>query len=417
MTDPGAKPSFTAGVSPRDATAESPCQVGDLGRTMRDYIARLGSVWVEGEITEWNVRSVGIFATIKDLSGDGLLRAVVWSNVRSRIPSDISAGDRVVVCVKPDYRVNRGEISYVVSAMKHVGIGDILERLERLRRQLQSEGLTEPSRKRRLPFLPHRIGLITGKASDAEKDVLRNAELRWPQVAFRVINTAVQGEQCVPQVIAALAELDADPEVDVIVIARGGGDFQDLLAFSDERLLRAVAAAQTPVVSAIGHENDRPLLDDVADLRASTPTDAAKRVVPDVLEQLALVRDARARITNRLALRLRHEHDVVDQLRSRPVMRDPLRMLEDRQIHLDQAVSRTRAALALRLEQAGSDVGRQRATLRALSPLETLKRGYAIVQTPAGLLRATPEAPSGTELTIRVADGAITAVSQGTAAE
>ncbi len=417
MTDSAAKPSFSAGVSPRDATADAPCQVGDLARTMRDYIARLGSVWVEGEITEWNVRSVGIFATVKDLSGDGILRTVVWSNVRSRIPADVKAGDHVVLCVKPDYRVNRGELSYVVSAMKHVGLGDILERLERLRRQLQAEGLTDPARKKRLPFLPHRIGLITGKASDAEKDVLRNAQLRWPQVEFRVINTAVQGEQCVPQVLAALADLDADPDVDVIVIARGGGDFQDLLPFSDERLLRAVAAAATPIVSAIGHENDRPLLDDVADLRASTPTDAAKRVVPDVLEQLAMVRDARARITNRLALRLAHEQNAVDQLRSRPVMRDPLRMLDDRQMFVDQAISRSRAALALRLEQAGSEIGRRRATLRALSPLETLRRGYAIVQTDSALVRETADAPAGAALTIRLADGSVAAVSQGTTGE
>ena len=413
MTDASSKPTFSAGVSPRDATADAPCQIGDLGRTMRDYIARLGSVWVEGEITEWNVRSVGIFATVKDLSGDGIIRAVVWSSVRARIPDDIKAGDHVVLSVKPDYRVNRGELSYVVSAMKHVGLGDILERLERLRRQLASEGLLDPARKKRLPFLPGRIGLITGKASDAEKDVLRNAQLRWPQVDFRVINTAVQGEQSVPQILEALATLDADPTVEVIIIARGGGDFQDLLGFSDERLLRAVAAAQTPIVSAIGHENDRPLLDEVADLRASTPTDAAKRVVPDVLEQLAMVRDARARITARVSMRLTHEQSVLDQLRSRPVLREPQRMLEDRALAVAQAVSRARAALDLRLERGGSDISRLRATLRALSPQDTLNRGYAIVQGSAGLVRSPAEAPAGSALTVRLAEGTIDAISQG----
>lgn len=383
---------------------------------MRDYIARLGSVWVEGEITEWNVRSVGIFATVKDLSGDGIIRAVVWSSVRSRIPDDIKAGDHVVLSVKPDYRVNRGELSYVVSAIKHVGIGDILERLERLRRQLASEGLLDASRKQRLPFLPQRIGLITGKASDAEKDVLRNAQLRWPQVDFRVINTTVQGETSVPQILEALATLDADPTVEVIIIARGGGDFQDLLGFSDERLLRAVAAATTPIVSAIGHENDRPLLDDVADLRASTPTDAAKRVVPDVLEQLALVRDARSRITARVAMRLTHEQDALAQLRSRPAMAEPERMLEDRALAVAQAISRSRAALDLRLERGTTQITRLRATLRALSPQDTLNRGYAIVAGPDGLVRTAAQAPAGSELTVRLADGSITALSQGSAA-
>ncbi|NKF30734.1 exodeoxyribonuclease VII large subunit, partial [Pseudomonas sp. BGM005] len=224
------------------------------------------------EITSWNVRGGNIFARLKDTRSDAQISIRIWSSVRPRIPGDLAVGDHVVAAVKADYFVKAGDFSFTVSAMKHVGLGDQLERLEKLRLQLRQEGLFDASRKKRLPFLPHVIGLITGERSDAEKDVHRNAELRWPQVRFRTEYAAVQGDRCVPDTLAALARLDADPDVDVIIIARGGGDPQTLLGFSDERLVRAVAAASTPVVSAIGHENDHPLLDDVADLRASTPT-------------------------------------------------------------------------------------------------------------------------------------------------
>ena len=268
------------------ATAEAPWGVGVLGDKLKGWIDRLGQVWVEGEITQWGVRGTNVYGKLKDLERDVTVSFQIWSSVKARLPADLKQGDRVVALVKPDYWLKAGSISMQVFQMKHVGLGDLLERLELLRRTLAAEGLFDRSRKRRLPFLPHRIGLITGKDSDAEKDVLRNAQLRWPSVEFRVVHAAVQGDRTVPEVLAALATLEADPEVDVIVIARGGGDFQNLLGFSDERLLRAVAAATTPVVSAIGHENDRPLLDEVADLRASTPTDAAKRIVPDVTEEL-----------------------------------------------------------------------------------------------------------------------------------
>lgn len=414
MTDANTKPAFAGPVRPRDSTPDSPTQVGDLARDMRDYIARLGSPWIEGELTEWNVRAVGTFATLRDLSGDAAIRLVVWSSIRARIPQDLKTGDRVIVCAKPEYRVQRGELSFVVSSIRHVGLGDLLERLEVLRRQLRSEGLLDPSRKKALPFLPQRIGLITGKGTDAEKDVLRNAQLRWPQVDFRVEHAAVQGEQAVPQLLTALQRLDADPAVDVIIFARGGGDFQDLLTFSDEKLVRAVAAAHTPVVSAIGHENDRPLLDDVADLRASTPTDAAKRVVPDVLEQLAQVREARARIIGRVASRVQHDLTSLEHLRSRPVMRDPHRMLQDRQLQVEQLRSRATATTSLRIEREHTGMARLHATLRALSPQHTLERGYAIVQrTGDGIVRSPTEAPAGTDLVVLLADGTIGARSSG----
>jgi exodeoxyribonuclease VII large subunit len=282
------------------ATLETPWPVALLSNKIRGYIERLGTVWVEGEVTQWGVSGGNVYGKLKDLGEDATVSFTVWSSVKVRLTADFKQGDRVIALVKPNYWVKGGSLTMQVFDLRHVGIGDLLERLERLRAQLAREGLFDRSRKVALPFLPACIGLVTGKDSDAEKDVIRNAQLRWPAVEFRLAYAAVQGDRAVSEVTAAIQRLDADPAVDVIIVARGGGDFQNLLAFSDESLLRAAAACTTPIVSAIGHENDRPLLDDVADLRASTPTDAAKRVVPDVSDELNQVQQARARLSNRL---------------------------------------------------------------------------------------------------------------------
>ena len=247
----------------------------------------------------------------------------LWSSTRAKLSEEFKQGDHVIALAKTEFWVKGGTLSMQVLNMRHVGLGDLLERLERLRAQLASEGLFDADRKKPLPFLPACIGLVTGKDSDAEKDVLRNAQLRWPSVVFRVRHAAVQGDRAASDVAAAIRELDADPEVEVIIVARGGGDFQNLLAFSDEALLRTAAACETPLVSAIGHEADRPLLDEVADLRASTPTDAAKRVVPDVAEELARVQQARARIGSRVTAMVTHEIERLGGIRSRPVLADP----------------------------------------------------------------------------------------------
>lgn len=405
-------------VAPRDSTADAPTSVTRLNATIRDFIARWNTVWVEGEITSWNVRAGNVFARLKDTRSDAQISIRVWSSVRGRIPSDIGIGDHVVAAVKADYFVKAGDFSFAVSAMKHVGLGDQLERLEKLRTQLRQEGLFDSSRKKRLPFLPHVIGLITGERSDAEKDVHRNAELRWPQVRFRTAYAAVQGDRCVPETIGALKALDADPEVDVIVIARGGGDPQTLLGFSDERLLRAVAAASTPVVSAIGHENDRPLLDDVADLRASTPTDAAKRVVPDVAEQRAIVAQLRSRLTMRLTQRVSTDIAHLEQLRSRPALRSPAGMLDQRAQQLWMQVSRGRDIIGRRWDAETRRAAELRATLRALSPASTLARGYAIAHLADGVIvRDAAQAPAGARLTVTVGRGSIGARSEGEIAE
>jgi len=401
-------------VAPRDSTPDAPTSVARLNGTIRDFIARWNTVWVEGEITSWNLRAGNVFARLKDVRSDAQISVRVWSSVRARIPADLAVGDHVVAAVKADYFVKGGDFSFIVSAMKHVGLGDQLERLEKLRAQLRQEGLFDASRKKELPFLPHCIGLITGEKSDAEKDVLRNAELRWPQVHFRTAHVAVQGDRSVPEVLAALKRLDADPEVDVIIIARGGGDPQTLLGFSDERLVRAVAAASTPVVSAIGHENDHPLLDDVADLRASTPTDAAKRVVPDVGEQRALIAQLRARATSRLTQRISHDIAQLEQLRSRPVLRTPDPIIDDRAQEVWLLASRGRDTLTRRLDTAQRTTAELRASLRALSPAATLARGYGIVHLDDGrIVRDAADAPACTPLTVTVDRGSLRARSEG----
>jgi exodeoxyribonuclease VII large subunit len=416
-TAPGEAPPADS-VHPRESSPQAPTSVSRLNETIRGFIEKWGFVWVEGEITSWNLRGGNVFGRLKDLGSDSLISFRLWSKTLQRVPGDLKVGDHVIACVKADYFVKQGDFSFTVSAMRHVGLGDQLERLERLRAQLRSEGLFDPARKKPLPFLPHTIGLITGENSDAEKDVHRNAELRWPQVRFLTKYAAVQGDRCVPETIAALKALDAAPDVDVIVIARGGGDPQTLLGFSDERLVRAVAAASTPVVSAIGHENDHPLLDDVADLRASTPTDAAKRVVPDVAEQRAIVAQLRSRLTMRLTHRLQHDIAQLEQLRSRPALRVPESMLESRSRHLWLLAARGRDIIDRALEAQTRRAAELRATLRALSPASTLARGYAIAHLSDGVIvRDASQAPSGAGVVVTVGRGSFAARSEGEIAE
>jgi exodeoxyribonuclease VII large subunit len=401
-------------VTDAPPTVETPWPVSVLASKIKGYIDRLGTAWVEGEITQWGVSGGNVYGKLKDLEQDATVSFTIWSSVRGKLPADLKQGDRVIALVKPNYWLKGGTLTMQVFEMRHVGLGDLLERLERLRAQLAAEGLFDASRKKQLPFLPHRIGLITGKDSDAEKDVLRNAQLRWPAVAFRVVHAAVQGERTVAEVTAAIRTLDADQEVDVIIVARGGGDFQNLLGFSDETLVRAAAACVTPLVSAIGHEADRPLLDEVADLRASTPTDAAKRVVPDIAEELVRVQQARTRLSTRLTGLIAHEIDRIGQLRTRPALASGSWIIDTRAEELTRYVARG-AELTIRSIERAETTTRELATrLRSLSPQSTLDRGYAIVQASDGaILRTQAQAPSGTALTVTLADGAVDAVSSG----
>ncbi|WP_169077402.1 exodeoxyribonuclease VII large subunit [Microcella alkalica] len=404
--------SETASSAPAAApsTADAPWPVGELSQKIKGYIDRLGSVWVEGEITQWGVSGGNVYGKLKDLAVDATVSFTVWSSVRAKLPDGLGQGDRVVALVKANWWVKGGSLTMQVFEMRRVGLGDLLERLERLRQQLRAEGLFDAARKKPLPFLPHCIGLVTGADSDAEKDVLRNAQLRWPSVRFRVHHSAVQGERAVGELVAGIRALDADPEVDVIIVARGGGDFQNLLPFSDEAVVRATAACETPLVSAIGHENDRPLLDDVADLRASTPTDAAKRVVPDVADELARVQQVRSRMLSRVTSLIGTEIDRIAQVRSRPSLAAPGWIIDQRADELVRLVARGVELTERRLERAGQEVEERRRQLRALSPQHTLDRGYAIVQRGEGqVLRDPAEASAGDALVLTLAAGRLAA--------
>src|SRR5216684_5066694 len=331
---------------PLETSAESPVPVRTALRLVGDWVGRLGRIWVEGQIAELTKRGSTAFLTLRDPVAAVSVRVICARAVLEAADPAPGEGARVVVWAKPEFNVARGSFSLSATEIRAVGIGELLARLERLRRALAAEGLFAAERKRPLPFLPGKIGLICGRDSAAEKDVLRNSAHRWPAVQFRVEPVAVQGSYAVGEIVDALHRLDADPSVDVIVIARGGGSIEDLLPFSDETLIRAVAAAKSPVVSAIGHEQDTPLLDLVADVRASTPTDAARRVVPDVTEQLRLIAQLRARAYRIVAGRLDREHAWLDAVRSRPVLADPIRDIDRRQEQVTALTERGRRVLA-----------------------------------------------------------------------
>jgi exodeoxyribonuclease VII large subunit len=392
-----------------DTSAEAPVPVRTVLQLVGGWIGRLGRVWVEGQIAECTVRGSAVFLTLRDPVAAVSVRVICSRQVFDAAEPPPAEGARVVIWARPDFNANRGSFALSALEIRAVGVGELLARLERLRRQLASEGLFSAERKRVLPFLPGVIGLICGRDSAAQRDVMQNASRRWPAVRFRVEQTAVQGPYAVAEVIDALHRLDADHEVDVIVITRGGGSLEDLLPFSDETLIRAVAACRTPVVSAIGHEQDAPLLDYVADLRASTPTDAAKRVVPDVAEQLALVSQLRARARRCMTGWLDRETAWLEAVRSRPALADPVREVERQAERVDALLQRARMSLDTSLVRGRDDVAHTRARLLALSPASTLRRGYAIVQhSNDGVVRSAAEVDPGEMLTVRFAADQLT---------
>ncbi len=386
-----------------ETSAEAPVPVRTVLQAVGGWIGRLGRIWVEGQIAECKKRGSTVFVTLRDPIAAVSAQVICTRQVYEAV--DPAEGARVVMFVKPDFNATRGSFALTALEVRAVGIGELLARLEQLRRKLAAEGLFAAERKRALPFLPAVIGLICGRESAAERDVLQNAQRRWPAVRFRIEQSAVQGPYAAGEVIAALRRLDADPEVDVIVIARGGGSLEDLLPFSDEALLRAVAACRTPVVSAIGHEQDTPLLDYVADLRASTPTDAAKRIVPDVAEQLALVTQLRDRARRCVRGWLDREQAYLEGLKSRPALADPVREIERQAEQVDALVRRARQSLDGRLHRADDDIAHTRARLLALSPAATLRRGYAIaMHADSTVIRSAAEVSHGEHLTVRFAE-------------
>lgn len=395
-----------------DTSAERPWPVRVLSMKIEEYVAKMSPLWVEGQIVQL-VRRPGsptCYVTLRDPEVDMSLSATVHANTLAAMGPHIAEGTRVVVHAKPAFWTKRGTLQLDVRTMRHVGVGELLARLEHLKQLLRSEGLFDDSRKRPLPFLPKRVGLICGRGSAAEKDVVENAVRRWPATRFEIRRVAVQGVGTVEQVSAALAELDAERDVDVIVIARGGGSFEDLLPFSNEALLRAVSKAVTPVVSAIGHDVDTPLLDYVADVRASTPTDAAALIVPSLIEQSDLLAGLRQRSAHLLRSRMVAERRQLRALTSRPVLAQPHTMVTTRRTHIEELTDRSRTAIHRRLDRERTAVTHHRTHLRALSPLQTLQRGYAVVQAVDGsVVTAERDVAKGDALTVTVADGSFRA--------
>ena len=402
-------------------SADNPYPVRGVAIRVAGWIDKLGAVWVEGQIAQLTLRpnSNTAFITLRDPAADMSLALTCPRDLVVNAPVKMTDGTQVIVYGKPNFYTGRGTFSLRVSEIRAVGIGELLARIDRLRRLLEAEGLFDPRLKRPIPFLPGTIGLITGRASAAEHDITAVATGRWPAVRFAVRNTVVQGPNAVPQIVEALRALDADPEVDVIVLARGGGSVEDLLPFSDETLCREIVRCTTPVVSAIGHEPDNPLCDLVADVRAATPTDAAKRIVPDTAAEQALVADLRRRSARALRNWVNREAHTLTQLRSRPVLSRPLAALDARADEVRRARTDGRRSVSRLLATEDDCVAHLSARLTTLGPAATLARGYAVVQTltdlgEAHILQSVADAPAGARLRVRVADGAITAISDGT---
>lgn len=391
-----------------DTSADTPAPLRQISQLLDGYIGRLGAVWVEAEIAQLTRRQGICFLTLRDLAAKISIDAKCHVSVLDASPAPVTEGARVVVHAKPAFYAPRGTLSLDLREIRPQGEGELLAQLERRKQLLAAEGLFDPRLKKSLPLLPRGIGLITGRNSAAERDVLENARLRWPDVRFVVRHALMQGNDAARDVMAGLAELSGNPSIDLIVIARGGGSVEDLLPFSDEGLIRAVHSCVLPVVSAIGHEPDTPILDLVADLRASTPTDAAKRIVPDVREELAGVAAMRERGSLAVRAMLDRETRGLVDLRSRPVLAQPTTLVDAQQGVVHEWRDRSRRSLRHRLERASDEIGHHLARVRGLSPLATLERGYGVAQLPDGtVVTSVAQVAAGGDLTIRVVDGTI----------
>ena len=389
-----------------ETSSESPAPVRVVSEAIKEYVDRLGPIWIEGEISELNERSGGMaFMRLRDTSVDMSLSVMCYKNVLAAV-QPLPANARVVIHAKASWFTKNGSLTMSAKEIRQVGVGELLARLEALKGVLAAEGLFSADRKVALPLLPRKVGLICGRNTDAEKDVVENARRRWPAVEFEIREVAVQGAAAVVEVSEALRELESIEDVDVIIITRGGGSFEDLLPFSDESLVRLAASCETPIVSAIGHEKDSPLLDLVADYRASTPTDAAKRVVPDIEQEIADINKIRDRIYRRLVSTIDYELNQISQLRNRPVMKDPSVMVKVRVEVLNALRDRSHRGYKALLDIEKKEIKGVIAHLRSLSPQSTMDRGYSVVQSDDGkIVRDATKLKAGAVLRIRAAKG------------
>ena len=397
-----------------ETSSESPAPVRVVSEAIKDYVDRLGPIWIEGEISELNERSgMMAFMRLRDTSVDMSISVMCHKSVIATV-KPLPDNARVVLYAKPSWYTKNGSLSFSAREIRQVGVGELLARLEALKNLLAGEGLFDSDRKVALPLLPKVIGLICGRNTDAEKDVVENAKRRWPSVQFEIREVTVQGAAAVSEVSDALRDLEANKDVEVIIITRGGGSFEDLLPFSDEGLVRLAASCTTPIVSAIGHEKDAPLLDLVADYRASTPTDAAKRVVPDISEEIAMIDALRDRARRTLVNRINLEETQIANFRNRPVMKDPHVLITTRADIIAGLRDRSNRSFAHQLKLAKEELKQIKARVRALSPQATLDRGYSVVQLADGHIVTDPKKlKQGDLLRLRLAKGETQATATG----
>lgn len=395
-----------------DTTRDNPWPLSRLTQNIKIYVDRMSALWVEGQVVQYNPRpgSRMAFFTLRDTESDTSMTVTAFPNVITAIGAGFEEGVKVVARVKPVFWERSGSLNLQAAEVHLQGLGDLLAQIERLRQRLAAEGLFDTDRKKPLPFLPRVIGLVCGRNAKAKDDVIVNASARWPGARFEVREVAVQGQYAVREVTQAIAELDSLPQVDVIVVARGGGSVEDLLPFSDEALVRAAAQTSTPLVSAIGHEGDAPLLDYVADYRASTPTDAARRIVPDLAQELDGLARAREGMRSAIQRRLDQERYNLDLLVSRPIFLAPAATLEPHRTFIDSALTSLRTQVERRLSSERQNILQASATLQALSPQATLERGYSMLRLPSGeLVRDTSQVPKGTLVEGILAQGRLVA--------
>ncbi len=389
-----------------ETSSQAPATVRTVSEAIKEYVERLGPIWIEGEISELNERSgMMAFMRLRDPSVDMSISVMCHKSVIAAV-KPLPDNARIVMYAKPSWYTKNGSLSFSAREIRQVGVGELLARLEALKNLLAGEGLFNSERKVALPLLPKVIGLICGRNTDAEKDVVENAKRRWPSVQFEIREVTVQGAAAVSEVSDALRELEANPDVEVIIITRGGGSFEDLLPFSDEGLVRLAASCETPIVSAIGHEKDSPLLDLVADYRASTPTDAAKRVVPDIAEEIAMIEAMRDRARRTLVNHLNLELTRITNFKNRPVMKDPHVLITTRAEIIAGLRDRSNRSFGSSLKLAKEELKQVKARVRALSPQSTLDRGYSVVQLTDGQIVTDPKRlKTGDELRLRLAKG------------
>jgi exodeoxyribonuclease VII large subunit len=393
-------------VAPNGQSPDSALKVHQVSKTIGDYVSKLGRVWVEGQIIKSQVYGNLAYISFRDPDLDISIQVVAATSVLDALQPPLEEGSRVVMHASVEWWSKKGDLKLRAHAIQNVGIGDLLVRIQMLRTALEAEGLFKPERKQKLPFLPRKVGLITGRDTDALKDVVVNARRRWPATRFEIKEIALQQQGTPLAAIKAMQELESIEDVDVIVIARGGGSFEDLLPWSDEGLARAVVKCSKPVVSAIGHEADHPILDDVADVRASTPTDAARKIVPDLEDETAQVSRNSSRLRDLRTRWFDEQNRHLAFAKQTLAAKSPKALVEIKQGEIKLIQQELRTIAQNHIKNLKAELQANSARLKALSPFNVLARGYAVATDQAGnVIRDGKSLSAGEVFNIRVEAG------------